>query len=189
MANTPPGRLKRDRPHALQHWPNGCELNVKFMLLCAKWFRIPHGDALSMHAMSLPRGCCRNFACGRGYEAVSHGKPWPIRPAAPAGARIDTCWTVTVEKSPTGPRTSHSPRTGSASKGWGLSARPVPLRKCISGTPRPTGVTRDSEPCYTVYQYGALHGIASDKAHIAVSSAGVFKSAAGNSSIPIEKPA
>jgi hypothetical protein len=33
------------------------------------------GDALSMHAMSLPRGCARSFACGRGYEAVSHGKP------------------------------------------------------------------------------------------------------------------
>ena len=68
-------------------------------------------------AMSLLRDSTRCLLCGTGYEAVSHETPWPTRPAAPAGARIDTCCTATVAKSPTGPRTSHSPRTAISFRG------------------------------------------------------------------------
>ncbi len=79
------------------------------MLLCVKWFgiltTILHGDALSMQAMSLPRDLIRSLPCGAGCEEVSHGMPWPTRPAAPAGARTDTCCTATVAKGPTGPLT------------------------------------------------------------------------------------
>jgi hypothetical protein len=31
--------------------------------------------ALAFPASTLPRGSARSFACGRGYEAVSHGMP------------------------------------------------------------------------------------------------------------------
>ncbi len=72
-----------------------------FCIWLSKWADIPYGDAMSMAlAVSLQRDSICIFACGRGYEAVSHGMPWPTRPAAPAGARIDTCCTVTVAKSP-----------------------------------------------------------------------------------------
>jgi hypothetical protein len=58
---------------------------------------------------------------------------------------------------------------------------PVPLGERISGTPRPTGVTK--EPFDTAYPNGVLHGIAADSARISVHSAGIFKSAAVYSSI------
>ncbi len=61
------------------------------------------------------------------------------------------------------------------------------LRNTARSLGLPTGVTR--EPFYTAYPNGVLYGIALDTARIAVSSAGVFKPAAGNSSIPIGQPA
>ena len=74
--------------------------------------------------------------------------------------------------------------------GGELAARPVSLRERISGTPQPTGDTL--EPFYTAFRVEFCVAKLRYSTHLyqfSIHSAGVFKSAAGNSSIPIGQPA
>ncbi len=103
----------------------GGERGGRGSVLTCRHDRPSNSVGLSLSSVGLAAGAPLVVSPAEGATrrsvTASRDQPAPQPLQEPLGARIDTCCNAAVAKSPTGPRNSHSPRTGSASEGGELS--------------------------------------------------------------------